>query len=451
MKKNLISRKRHLIGILMLLFSLCLLAGCSHKVIITAETYTLEAGTELPESPETYASFANAELAAEAIVQADQVDTGKVGTYEAAVVLNGKAYPFTVEVVDTMAPEGTLGEWFALAKEAVKPEDFGWEYTDASEVFTGFRNAELVKSPEELAAVFQEEGVLAEGMTPSELLGFSWNEEEDTWEETDAGKEDLMEAFEPEEDGLYCLELVSVDAYGNASVAKCYVLLDREAPVISGVEDLAMSLKQDSDMDTLMGALDGITVTDNLLGDITDFLEMDFETLEENEKTLRMKVSYASTDLCGNQAVAEQTLEMNVGSMGQWGVTGGIVPPSTSSGSFMADGYHQDMARDMLNYVNAARAEEGLNALVWDDSLEELAKRRAQEIVSNFSHDGCPGYAGENIFREGIASTSVARPHEWWMNSPGHRTNILLPEYTRIGISCYTFDGHNWWVENFMY
>ena len=84
-------------------------------------------------------------------------------------------------------------------------------------------------------------------------------------------------------------------------------------------------------------------------------------------------------------------------------------------------------------------------------TLEELAKRRAQEIVSNFSHDGCPGYAGENIFREGIASTSVARPHEWWMNSPGHRTNILLPEYTRIGISCYTFDGHNWWVENFMY
>ena len=108
----------------MLLFSLCLLAGCSHKVIITAETYTLEAGTELPESPETYASFANAELAAEAIVQADQVDTGKVGTYEAAVVLNGKAYPFAVEVVDTRAPEGSLGDWFVLSNEAVMSDSF---------------------------------------------------------------------------------------------------------------------------------------------------------------------------------------------------------------------------------------------------------------------------------------------------------------------------------------
>lgn len=221
----------------------------------------------------------------------------------------------------------------------------------------------------------------------------------------------MTETFEPEEDGLYCLELAAVDAYKNAFAARCYVLLDREAPVISGVEDLAMSLKQDSDMDTLMGALDGITVTDNLLGDITDFLEMDFETLEENEKTLRMKVSYASTDLCGNQAVAEQILEMNVGSMGQWGVPGGIVPPSTSSGSFMADGYHQDMARDMLNYVNVARAEEGLNALIWDDSLEELAKRRAQEIVSNFSHDGCPGYAGENILKKVNDVTSVEAAH----------------------------------------
>lgn len=261
----------------------------------------------------------------------------------------------------------------------------------------------------------------------------------------------MTETFEPEEDGLYCLELAAVDAYKNAFAARCYVLLDREAPVISGVEDLAMSLKQDSDMDTLMGALDGITVTDNLLGDITDFLEMDFETLEENEKTLRMKVSYASTDLCGNQAVAEQILEMNVGSMGQWGVPGGIVPPSTSSGSFMADGYHQDMARDMLNYVNVARAEEGLNALIWDDSLEELAKRRAQEIVSNFSHDGCPGYAGENILKKVNDVTSVEAAHVFWMNSPGHRANIMLPEYTRIGISCYTSGGINWWVENFMY
>ncbi len=437
-----------MIGILMLLFSLCLLAGCSHKVIITAETYTLEAGTKLPESPETYASFASAELAAEAVVQADQVDTGKVGTYEAAVVLNGKAYPFAVEVVDTRAPEGSLGDWFALAKEAVKPEDFAWEYTDASEVVTGFRNAELVMSPEELTAVFQEEGVLAEGMTPSELLDFSWSEETDTWEEEDAGTEDLTETFEPEEDGLYCLELAAVDAYGNAFAARCYVLLDREAPVISGVEDLVINFNQDRDMDIIKEAVEDITVSDNLLGDITDFLELDFDIQEEDENHQQMKLFYVSTDLCGNQATAEQTLEINLENQGQWVILGGV---PGSSGSSLAEGYHQDMARDMLNYVNTARAAEGLNALVWDDSLEELAKKRAQEIVSNFSHDGCPGYAGENILQESVDSRDISQTHDFWMNSPGHRANILLPEYTKIGIACYTSGGRNWWVENFIY
>ncbi len=445
-----------MIAVPMMLFGMCLLAGCSHKVMITAETYTLEAGTELPENPETYASFANAELAAEAVVQADQVDAGKAGTYEAAVVLKGKEYPFTVEVVDTTAPEGTLGEWFALAKEAVKPEDFGWEYTDASEVFTGFRNAELVKGPEELAAVFQEGNVLAEGMTPSELLGFSWNEEEDAWEETDAGKEDLTAAFEPEEDGLYCLELVSVDAYGNASVARCYVLLDREAPVISGVEDLNMSINQSSDMDGLMGDLDSITVTDNLLGDITDFLEMDFETLEENEKTLRMKVTYASTDLCGNQATAEQTLEMNVGGLGQWMVPGNTSSPSASS---VAEGYHQDMARELFDYANQARVAEGLSPLTWDSTLENTALIRVEEIVISFNAEhtrpnGQPWYTvaerytvnGENCGRYG-ASATIA--HKGFMDSPGHRANILDADFTRGGFACLYKNGNFYWVQHF--
>jgi len=438
----------------MLLFGLFLLAGCSHKVIITAETYTLEAGTELPESPETYASFANAELAAEAIVQADQVDTGKVGTYEAAVVLKGKEYPFAVEVVDTRAPEGSLGEWFVLAKEAVKPEAFGWEYTDASEVVAGFRSAKLEKNPKELASVFQEGNVLAEGMTPSELLGFSWNEETDTWEEKDAGTEDLTETFEPEEDGLYCLELAAVDAYKNAFAARCYVLLDREAPVISGVEDLAMSLKQDSDMDTLMGALDGITVTDNLLGDITDFLEMDFETLEENEKTLRMKVSYASTDLCGNQAVAEQTLEMNVGGLGQW-----MTPGNTSSSSSVAEGYHQDMARELFDYANQARVAEGLSPLTWDSTLENTALIRVEEIVISFNAEhtrpnGQPWHTvaerytvnGENCSRYGV---TAAITHEGFMNSPGHRANILYSDFTRGGFACLYKNGYFYWVQHF--
>ena len=209
-------------------------------------------------------------------------------------------------------------------------------------------------------------------------------------------------------------------------------------------------------MDTLMGALDGITVTDNLLGDITDFLEMDFETLEENEKTLRMKVSYASTDLCGNQAVAEQTLEMNVGGLGQW-----MTPGNTSSSSSVAEGYHQDMARELFDYANQARVAEGLSPLTWDSTLENTALIRVEEIVISFNAEhtrpnGQPWHTvaerytvnGENCSRYGV---TAAITHEGFMNSPGHRANILYSDFTRGGFSCLFQNGGFFWVEDFAF
>ncbi len=304
-----------MIGILMLLFSLCLLAGCSHKVIITAETYTLEAGTELPESPETYASFANAELAAEAIVQADQVDTGKVGTYEAAVVLNGKAYPFAVEVVDTRAPEGSLGEWFVLSNEAVMSDSFLSECTDASEITIGFRNIELMKGQEELAALFQQELTYQEDFLISDFLGLSWEFEKDSWEEQGTELDNLEETFEAEKDGLYSLELVAADEYGNASVIRCYALIDRTAPILSGVEDTEIALNRNTDVDTL--TTDGVSAEDNLLGDITASILIEEEILESSDTHLKAKVIYTVTDLCGNVATAERVMEIKVGNDGQ--------------------------------------------------------------------------------------------------------------------------------------
>ncbi len=334
-----------MIGILMLLFSLCLLAGCSHKVIITAETYTLEAGTELPESPETYASFSSAELAAEAIVQADQVDTGKVGTYEAAVVLNGKAYPFAVEVVDTRAPEGSLGDWFVLSNEAVMPDSFLSECTDASEVTTGFRNIELLKGQEELAALFQQELTYQEDFLISDFLGLSWEFEKDSREEQGTELENLVESLEAEEDGLYSLELVAADEYGNASVIRCYALIDRTAPILSGVEDTEIALNRNTDVDTL--TTDGVSAEDNLLGDITASILIEEEILESSDTHLKAKVTYTVTDLCGNVATAERVMEMAPEKQ-----TTGYTPTNMSN-VLVIDG----------NVQNAALVYEGLNLI----------------------------------------------------------------------------------------
>ena len=432
-----------MIGIPMLLLSLCLLAGCSHKVILTAETYTLEAGTELPESPETYASFANAELAAEAIVQADQVDTGKVGTYEAAVVLNGKAYPFAVEVVDTRAPEGSLGDWFVLSNEAVMSDSFLSECTDASEITIGFRNIELMKGQEELAALFQQELTYQEDFLISDFLGLSWEFEKDSWEEQGTELDNLEETFEAEKDGLYSLELVAADEYGNASVIRCYALIDRTAPILSGVEDTEIALNRNTDVDTL--TTDGVSAEDNLLGDITASILIEEEILESSDTHLKAKVIYTVTDLCGNVATAERVMEMAPEKQG------------VSEISVVADGFDRARAEKVFALSNQQRIENGVTSVSWDEELYEVACMRAKELLANYSHIRLE--TGTTVMEEfGIwenlnrlwGDVSPEATVNSWMNSENHRNNLLRSTHTKTAVACIQAGRYCYYVQLFI-
>jgi len=97
--------------------------------------------------------------------------------------------------------------------------------------------------------------------------------------------------------------------------------------------------------------------------------------------------------------------------------------------------------------VNEERTTRGLAALVWDPRLVPVARAHSEEMfrLKYFSHQspvaGSPfdriaaakiAYrrAGENL----AYAHSVAAAHRGLMESPGHRENILHPEYTRIGI-----------------
>lgn len=141
--------------------------------------------------------------------------------------------------------------------------------------------------------------------------------------------------------------------------------------------------------------------------------------------------------------------------------------------------YHQDMARDMLAYVNDFRTNgaawewnsDGTKTenitrpkLVYDYGLEEIAMQRAAEIAASFSHtrpDGTPCYTclsssggmtyGENI-SAGLASVSWT--FEFWKEEQmpyegqGHRRN-MLGDYQAIGIGCAEMDGQYYWVQEF--
>ena len=104
----------------------------------------------------------------------------------------------------------------------------------------------------------------------------------------------------------------------------------------------------------------------------------------------------------------------------------------------------------VLDLVNAARAEKGCGPLVINEHLNAAAERESRAMVTKafFNHtepDGttpgmrvhATGYAfqmiGENI--EADSDTEAATAFTNWMNSPGHRDNILTCAFKETGLA----------------
>ena len=117
--------------------------------------------------------------------------------------------------------------------------------------------------------------------------------------------------------------------------------------------------------------------------------------------------------------------------------------------------------QQVLDLVNAERAKCGLAPLSWDASnLAPGAALRAQEISQVFSHtrpngSSCftavsnPGWLGENI---AAGQRSPQEVMNSWMNSPGHRANILNANFTKLGVGYYynaSASYRYYWVQMF--
>ena len=126
----------------------------------------------------------------------------------------------------------------------------------------------------------------------------------------------------------------------------------------------------------------------------------------------------------------------------------------------------EELAAEVVRLVNVERAKEGLAPLGTYDSLTRAAQIRAPEIVTLFSHDRPDGTScftamdqtgakkGAYTWGENIAAgnATAAATVEQWMNSPGHRANILNAKFTHIGVgyqhSAGSTYGH-YWVQMF--
>ena len=113
--------------------------------------------------------------------------------------------------------------------------------------------------------------------------------------------------------------------------------------------------------------------------------------------------------------------------------------------------------KEVIRLVNEHRRTAGLDELTYDWQLSRVARYKSQDMKDNnyFSHTS-PTYgspfqmmksfgisyrsAGENIARGQATPKAVV---DSWMNSPGHRANILSSSFTHIGVG-YVADGRYW-------
>lgn len=120
--------------------------------------------------------------------------------------------------------------------------------------------------------------------------------------------------------------------------------------------------------------------------------------------------------------------------------------------------------KEVVRLVNVERQKNGLNPLELDAELSKVARAKSQDMATKgyFSHTS-PTYgspfdmmknfgikystAGENIAMGQPTAEAVVKA---WMNSEGHRANILNKNFTKIGVGYYKgSNGSPYWTQMF--
>ncbi|MEG1142431.1 MAG: CAP domain-containing protein, partial [Clostridia bacterium] len=140
-----------------------------------------------------------------------------------------------------------------------------------------------------------------------------------------------------------------------------------------------------------------------------------------------------------------------------------IPPTPPTGGSNMTN--VDAMVQQVLDLVNQERAKQGLSSLTLDVTLQKSAMAKSKDMaINNYFDHNSPTYGsvsnmlnnfgikwranGENIAK---GQTSAAQVMNSWMNSSGHRANILKSGFTHIGIGIYkNANGQILWTQQFI-
>ncbi|MDT0378729.1 CAP domain-containing protein [Streptomyces sp. DSM 42041] len=141
-------------------------------------------------------------------------------------------------------------------------------------------------------------------------------------------------------------------------------------------------------------------------------------------------------------------------------------PGTGGSGEGSGGGSSQDTSAEaqVLSLVNAERAKVGCSPVTADSELAALAEGHSRDMAERgyFSHTtpdgrspwdradaaGVDNMGGENIARGQSDAQAVM---DAWMNSDGHRANILNCDFRTLGVGAHFAQGGPWWTQAFGY
>lgn len=115
---------------------------------------------------------------------------------------------------------------------------------------------------------------------------------------------------------------------------------------------------------------------------------------------------------------------------------------------------------EILRLVNEERAKAGLSALEYRADAQSAADIRANEIVTVFDHtrpDGSSCFTVLDGIKKTAAGENIAEYYQTpaqvmdgWMNSPGHKANILNDKFTGLAVGIAESGGKKYWVQIFV-
>ncbi len=141
-------------------------------------------------------------------------------------------------------------------------------------------------------------------------------------------------------------------------------------------------------------------------------------------------------------------LALVVAAVGLW-----VAPPA------LAEGGSAGLARGIVQQINSVRREHGVGPLKLSVKLSAAARQHSREMgsVGYFEHEsadrssfskrlerfypwkGCDWKVGENLLYQS-PDVSPSEVVKLWLESPGHRSNMLDPGWREVGVAAVHFD-----------